>query len=161
MCVTDLKHTDLPLVCETRVVFLDHTASTDTWGHRFHPDSYSGPACDILKTKTRHKKRFKQHLLCKQAISHSLVCVVQYVYSMWSTSLHLVSGLLVIHVIWYGIRCDSSGERLPQQHSKTPHITLSGVSPWWNNRGQRWDMKPSIVMDTMCFGYRLIPLNLT
>lgn len=54
MCVIDLKHTDLPLVFEMRVDFLDHTASTDTWGHRFHPDSYLGLAYDILKTKTKH-----------------------------------------------------------------------------------------------------------
>lgn len=105
VCVTDLKHTDLPLVCEMRVVFLDHTASTDTWGHRFHPDSYLGPAYDILKTKTRHKKRFKQHLLCKQAISHSLVCVVQYVKylsppRLWSVGYSCYSVWYTVWLLW-------------------------------------------------------------
>ncbi len=125
VCVfTDIKHTDLPLVYETRVVFVDRTASTDTWGHRFHPDSYLGQAYDILNTKTR-------------LINNTCVANRQYtwVWCMWSTSLHLVSGLLVTHVMRYGIRCDSSGEGLPQQHSETPHVTLGGVSPWWTSRG--------------------------
>lgn len=30
VCFTDIKHTDLLSVCETRVAFLDRTASTDT-----------------------------------------------------------------------------------------------------------------------------------
>ncbi len=125
VCVfTDIKHTDLPLVYETRVDFVDRTASTDTWGHRFHPDSYLGQAYDILNTKTR-------------LINNTCVANRQYtwVWCMWSTSLHLVSGLLVTHVMRYGIRCDSSGEGLPQQHSETPHVTLGGVSPWWTSRG--------------------------
>ncbi len=110
------KHTDLPLVCEMRVDFVDHTASTDTWGHRFHPDSYLGQAYDILNTKTR---LIKQHLLCKQAINLSLMHV-KYLSPprLWSVGYSW-------YVVWYnGV---TPLEKV--SHSSTPklHTSLSVV----------------------------------
>lgn len=42
------------------------------------------------------------------------------------TSFYFIPGLLIAHA---GVWAYSSRERLPKQHSKTPHVTLMGVAP--------------------------------
>ncbi len=133
VCFTDIKHTDLPLVCEMRVDFVDHTASTDTWGHRFHPDSYLGQAYDILNTKTR---LIKQHLLCKQAINLSLMHV-KYLSPprLWSVG---YSWYVVWYTVWLLWRRSPTAALRNSTHHSRWCIALM------NQQRQCWDTNPSV-----------------